>query len=105
VLTDSRSIHVHVQVWQALDEQGIGKLLTAVVVRISARNEMWPLRPRANQVASTVMKPCQGPGEIESRLGEALNAADWKVEIGSTCAGVSDEQPATDALAPDAAVG
>jgi hypothetical protein len=96
---------MHEQVWQTLDEQGIGRVLAAIVVKVSVRSKMQPLRARANQVASTVIVPCRGASWISSGHQGALSAKDWNVVEGLQCADASDEHLATDATAPDSAVG
>jgi hypothetical protein len=93
------------QVWRDLDDQGIGKVLTAVVVKISAHSQMWPLRIHANQVAPPVMFPCQAPAQVERAHREALSADDWKVVVDQPCAVSSHEQLGIDAKAPASAIG
>jgi hypothetical protein len=97
---------MHEQVWRTLDEQGIGRVLAAIVVKVSVRSsKMQPLRARANQVASTVTVPCRGASWIGSGHQGAVSAEDWNVVEGFRCADTSDEHLATDATAPDSAVG
>jgi hypothetical protein len=96
---------MHEQVWRALKEQGIGKVLAAIVVNVSVRSEMRSMRTRANQVASTVMMPWRGPAGIGRGHQEALNAEDCNVVEGLQCADASAEHLATDATAPVSAVG
>jgi hypothetical protein len=95
----------HEQVWRTLDEQGIVRVLAAIVVKVSVRSKMQPLRARANQVASTVMMPHRGPAWSGWGHQGAVSAEDCNVVEGSECAGASDEHLAPDATAPDSAVG
>jgi hypothetical protein len=92
------------QVWRALDEQGIGRVLAAIVVKTSVGSEMRPQRTRANQVASTVIVPCRGASWIGSGHQGAVSAEDWNVVEGLQCAGASDEHLAPDATAPVSAL-
>jgi hypothetical protein len=96
---------MHEQVWQELDEHGIGKVFTAVVVKISAHTQMWTLRTRSNQVASVNVTALQGPAQSGGKAQQASYADDCKVVLGSNCAEPSDEQSAHAATAPDTAVG
>jgi hypothetical protein len=91
---------VHEQVWHELDEQGIGKVFAAVVVKISVHTQMWTLRTRANQVASVNVTSIQGATHCGRETRE-----DWKVVVGSKCAEASHDQVAHAATAPDTAVG
>jgi hypothetical protein len=96
---------MHEQVWQDLDEHGIGKVFAAVVVKISVHTQMWTQRTRANQVASVNMTALQGPAQSGGNSRQASHGDDWKVDLGSNCAEPSDEQLAHAATAPDTAVG
>jgi hypothetical protein len=91
---------VHEQVWQELDEQGIGKVFAAVVVKISVHTQMWTQRTRANQVASANVTSIQGATHCGRETRE-----DWKLEVASKCADASDKQRAHAATALDSAVG
>jgi hypothetical protein len=96
---------MHVQVWQTLEEQGIGRIIVAVVVKLRMPGEILSVKCRANQVASTDMKSCQGPAQCGKGLQGATDAEDWNVVVSSPFADASDEQPATDATTPDTTVG
>jgi hypothetical protein len=91
---------MHEQVWRELDERGIGRILEVVIVQISVRTQMWTLRTRANQVAYVNVTSIQGATHCGRETRE-----DWKVDVGSKCAGASDEKFAHAATAPESAVG
>jgi hypothetical protein len=91
---------MHEQVWQELDEHGIGKVFAAVVVRISVHTQMWTQRTRTNQVASVDVASIKGATHCGRETREQ-----WKVEVGSKCAETSHAQVAHAATAPDTAVG
>jgi hypothetical protein len=87
---------MHEQVWQELDEQGIGKVLTSVVVKISVHPQMWTPRTRSNQVASVNVTAVQGATPCGRDTREH-----WKVEVSSHCAGALDEKRADAATTTD----
>jgi hypothetical protein len=78
---------MHEQVWQELDDHGIGKVFAAVVVKISVHTQMWTLRTRANQVASVNMTTLQGPAQSGGKAQPTSYADTCKVVLGSSCAG------------------
>jgi hypothetical protein len=91
---------VHEQVWNTLEEQGIGAVLATVAAKLSVASQMQPTGHRANKVACASTKPCQGAAQTAGCLQGASDAVDFKVAMSSQCAGSSHEQ-----LEPDASVG
>jgi hypothetical protein len=69
------------QVWKKLEEQGIGKVLAAIAVKIPAAGGFLRWRTRGNQVAAASLGPLKGTEQIVGGLQRALDVKDRNVVV------------------------
>jgi hypothetical protein len=90
------------QVWKKLEQQGIGKVLAAVAVKVSAASRFIERRTRfQSRVASTTLEPFQGTSQSAMGLQEALGAKDKNVVVSVSFVGATEEHHASDGTESD----